>query len=184
MKYAPSPLARKLIALTLLLGIASAISVALYLNTASGALLSLAITFCTTLYHFAMRLLVGALVPTIRATDGRWFQARPFEAKLYKALRVRFWKKYVPTYDPKSFSLADTSVQTIVQNSCHAEIVHEIIMLLSFLPLLMIPRFGAAGVFWSTSILSALMDGVFVILQRYNRPRLIRISKKERNRHG
>lgn len=184
MKYAPSPFARRIIALTLLLSVASVISVALYLYTENGTLLSLAITLCTTLYHFAMRLLVGMAVPTIRATDAWWFQAHPFEARLYKALRVRFWKRHMPTYDPKSFSLEDASLQSILQKSCQAEIVHEIIMVLSFLPVLVIPRFGAAGVFWGTSILSALMDSLFVIMQRYNRPRLIRIVKKERNHHG
>ncbi len=184
MKYAPSPLARKIILLTVIFGIASALSSCTYLATKNGLLLSLAITFCTCFYHFAMRLLVGIAVPTIHATDAWWFQPHSFEETLYKVLRVRYWKRYIPTYDPKSFSLADTSIQAILQNSCHAEIVHEIIVFFSFLPVFAIDRFGAAGVFWSTSILSALMDSLFVILQRYNRPRLIRILKKERKKHG
>ena len=67
---------------------------------------------------------------------------------------------------------------------CGAEIVHEIIMVLSFLPLLAIPVFGAFPVFLITSVLAALFDGVFVMAQRYNRPRLVRIlEKKEANAH-
>ena len=55
-------------------------------------------------------------------------------------------------------------------------------MLLSFLPVLTVPIFGAPGVFWVTSTLAALFDCCFVILQRYNRPRFIRILDKERKR--
>lgn len=184
MKYATSPLARMVIVLTLLLGEASAIIVALYFRTESRVLLSVAITFCTTFYHFAMRLMVGAVVPVITATELWWFQPRSFEPKLYSALRVRLWKRHMPTYDPKSFSLADISAGEILQNSCQAELVHEIIMVLSFLPVLTVPLFGTAGVFWSTSFLASVFDSLFVMIQRYNRPRLIRILKKERNRHG
>ena len=57
-------------------------------------------------------------------------------------------------------------------------------LLLSFAPLLTVPAFGAAGVFWTTSLLAALVDSVFVVMQRYNRPRFLRVLEKERGRHG
>ena len=62
---------------------------------------------------------------------------------------------------------------------CGAEIVHEIIMILSFLPLLAIPVFGEGAVFCITSLLSALFDSLFVMAQRFNRPRLIRVYEKQ-----
>ena len=62
---------------------------------------------------------------------------------------------------------------------CGAEVVHEIIMLCSFLPLLMVPLFGEFWAFFITSLLSALFDSLFVMAQRYNRPRLERIAHKQ-----
>ena len=62
---------------------------------------------------------------------------------------------------------------------CGAEIVHEVIMVLSFLPLLTVPFFGTFPVFLMTSALSALFDSIFVMAQRYNRPRLVRIYEKQ-----
>lgn len=184
MKFSPSPLARTIIALSFIFGVASALSIAAYLHTGSSALLSLAITFRTFFYHFAMRLLVGAALPNITATDCRWFQPRSFEPKLYARLAVRRWKKHIPTYNPNLFSPTDISIEHLLQNSCRAELIHEIIMVLSFLPVLAINCCGAPLVFWGTSLLAALFDSLFVIVQRFNRPRLIRILKKERSRHA
>ena len=146
---------------------------------------SLAITFGTIFYHFAMRLLVGAIVPALvgmEAETGFWFRQKRFEEKLYGMLRVKQWKKYLPTYAPESFDLRKHSLEEVIHTCCCSEAVHEWIMLLSFLPVLTIPVFGAPWVFWATSTLAALFDSCFVILQRYNRPRLIRILDKERKR--
>ena len=144
---------------------------------------ALAITFGTTGYHFVMRLLVGWIVPLLArerlSPESFWFQSRSFEKKLYQRLRVRRWKGKMPTYDPREFSFTDNSPERIIRNSCSAELVHEVIALLSFAPMLVIPVFGEAAVFIITSILAALTDCVFVIMQRYNRPRLQQYLKRQ-----
>ena len=176
-------LAWKLKASALLSGGLTLLTYLLYHFFPSGILESLAITFGTVFYHIAMRLLVGAVVPVFvqkGAENGIWFRQKRFETPLYKALRLKQWKKYLPTYAPESFDLKKHSLEEIIHTCCCSEAVHEWIMLLSFLPVLAIPFFGAAGVFWVTSTLAALLDGSFVILQRYNRPRLIRILERER----
>ena len=148
----------------------------------AGWLLYAAISAGTTFYHFAMRLIVGFLVPPFvkNPMQRRWFRQRPFEAKLYALLRVKVWKDHMPTYDPASFSLRENSLERIVCNSCVSEIVHEVIILLSFVPLLFAIPWGELPVFLVTSFLAALFDSCFVIMQRYNRPRLVRIlAKKE-----
>ena len=144
--------------------------------------LSAAITTGTTFYHFAMRLMVGAIVPRCvhNPTKCRWFHQKSFEPRLYMALRVKQWKDHMPTYDPESFSLKHNSLEQIVYNSCVSETVHEVIVLFSFVPLLFTFLWGAFPVFLITSVLSAAFDSCFIIMQRYNRPRLLRIiSKKE-----
>ena len=54
------------------------------------------------------------------------------------------------------------------------------IVILSFLPLFAAIPFGAFPVFLLTSLLSAMYDLSFVIMQRFNRPRIIRLIEKER----
>ena len=151
-------------------------------------ILAAAITFGTTAYHFVMRLIVGYIIPQATGYQfdwhKRWFQPRRREAPLYKKLRLKKWKGHLPTYAPEQFSLESQSAARVIQNMCGAEIVHEFIMVLSFLPLAMIPLFGEPAVFLITSLLSALFDGLFVMAQRFNRPRLIRIyEKQEAKRH-
>lgn len=140
---------------------------------------AVAITFFTTFYHFAMRLVVGSLVPNRFDCRSRWFQPKAFEEKLYKALKVKKWKAHMPTYDPCLFSLTQNSPQQLMANMCQAEVVHEVIILGSFLPLLFTLFWGSFPVFLITSVLAAGVDSLFVMLQRYNRPRVLRLLQKK-----
>jgi len=144
--------------------------------------LSFAITFGTFFYHFAMRLLVGHILNHImgnRADYTRpWYQLRSFEPRMYRILKVKKWKGNMPTYDPRVFDPKLHTWEEIVQAMCQAELVHEIIMVLSFLPLLAAIPFGTFWVFFITSLLAAMYDLAFVIMQRYNRPRIIKIISK------
>lgn len=144
-------------------------------------MLTLTITFGVTFYHIAIRLLIGKIVDSIFHNqmnyNHRWFQAHRFEAPFYQKLKVKQWKNKIPTYSPASFSPKEHSWEEIVQASCQAEIVHEIIIVFCFLPLALIPIFDSIWAFLITSIISAMMDMPFVILQRYNRPRILRMIK-------
>ena len=146
---------------------------------------TLTITAGTCFYHFAMRLAVGALMPRILkpgAAERPYFRQRSFEPGLYKALKVKRWKNRMPTYNPDDFDPRKHSWEEILQSGCVAEAGHGLMVLLSFLPVLTVPVFGAAGVFWGTSVAAAAVDGSFVILQRFNRPRILKILQKERRR--
>ena len=145
---------------------------------------AVAITFGTFFYHFAMRLMVGHSInrKMQNRADYRktWYQLRPFENRLYRILKVKKWKGHMPTYDPSCFNPKLHSWEEIAQAMCQAEIVHEVIIVLSFLPLLAAIPFGSFFVFLITSLLSAMYDLSFVIMQRFNRPRIIKLIKKER----
>lgn len=143
---------------------------------------SAAISFGTTCYHFTMRLTVGWFVPKLASRlspSCRWFQPRRFEPLLYQKLQVKNWKGLLPTYAPEQFNLRTNSLTQVIQNTCSAELVHEVIILFCFVPLLFSRFFGAFPVFLTTSLLAALYDSIFVLAQRYNRPRLVRILKKK-----
>ena len=159
---------------------------AVYLVAPSALTLALCITFGVCAYHFLMRLSVGYIIHAVfrnrMNVNRRWFRPRRFEAGLYARLRVGKWKHRVPTYAPDTFSPREHSWEELAQATCQAEVVHEIILVLSFVPLALIPRFGEAAVFILTSILAALIDLTFVILQRYNRPRILALANKRKER--
>ena len=85
----------------------------------------------------------------------------------------------MPAYEGDLFDPRKHSWDEIAQAMCQAELVHETIALLSFLPLLAVRWFGSFGVFLITSVLSALLDLMFVTMQRYNRPRVVRLAEKQ-----
>lgn len=139
--------------------------------------LALGITFGTTAYHFGMRLLVGLLYDTIMKNQAdytrKWYQVHSYEEKLYHFLNVKKWKSKIPAYHPEYFSIKRHSWHEIAQAMCQAELVHETNMLFSFLPLIAAKWFGSFYVFLITSICGAIVDLPFVIVQRYNRMRII-----------
>ncbi len=146
---------------------------------------TLAITAGTCFYHFAMRLAVGAAWSPLEFRidpDAAWYRERRFEKPLYKALRVKAWKEHVPTYAPDTFDIKQHSVEELLCSTCHSERVHETIIVLSFLPLIATVPFGTFWAFFCTSVAAALFDTVFVVVQRYNRPRLRTLLLRQQRR--
>ena len=86
----------------------------------------------------------------------------------------------MPTYQPELFSPKEHTWDEIAQAMCQAEVVHEIIIIFSFLPIAASIIWESFWVFFITSILAAMFDLSFVIMQRYNRPRVVKIAKKEK----
>ena len=156
----------------------------LYAQTAGSIWLTLAITFGTFAYHFIMRLLIGLIFNTVMRNHAdytrRWYQVGKLETALYEKLRVQRWKGKMPAYHPALFDPRVHSWDEIAQAMCQAELVHETIALLSFLPIAAGLRFGAYPVFIVTSVLSAGYDLLFVMMQRYNRQRIMVLRERKR----
>ena len=142
-------------------------------------LLTLAITAGTTLYHFVMRYAVSGIYNAVmhNRADYRkwWYRARPWEQRLYELLRVKQWKKKMPTYDASLFDPRVHTWEEIAQAMCQAELVHETIAFLGFVPILAGRWFGATVVFVVTSVIAAIVELGFVTMQRYNRQRVMKI---------
>ena len=103
--------------------------------------------------------------------------------KIYNKLKVKKWKGKIPTYNEDLFSIEKRTFHEIAQATCQSEIVHEINAVLSFLPLFSTSLFGSFMVFLITSVLAACFDLMFVIVQRYNRPLLVKLaSRREKHR--
>ena len=109
----------------------------------------------------------------------RWFQPRRWEPRLYRLLRVKRWKGRAITYDPREFSLRLHSLEEIVNNMCHAEAVHELTALLSLLSVFFAVPLGGTAAFVTTAVLAASVDLACVVIQRYNRPRLVKLLERK-----
>ncbi len=173
---------KKLISTTILLVIVATVLIFVYRMVPSEGLLAVTITFVTTSYHFVMRLFVGAGVNGIMHNhadyEKKWYQVGKFEENLYEKLQVKKWKDRMPTYSKDTFSMKKRTIDEIVQATCQSEITHEVIAVLSFLPILASLKFDSFMVFFITSVLAACFDLSFVVIQRYNRPRLVKMVKK------
>lgn len=149
----------------------------------SAILLALAVTSMTVAYHFCIRLVIGNIVPLFKArinTESRYFQVSETEKNIYKKFKVKNWKSNVPTYNPNEFDIKKNSVEQLIINCCNSEIVHTANIIASYIPILFSIQFNSLSVFIITSVLASIYDLQFVVLQRYNRPRLIKIAYKER----
>lgn len=159
----------------------------LYKFLAANLFLSFAITFGTITYHFVVRLLIGLIYNIVLKNKvnykRKWFLVSEKEMKIYQLLKVKKWKDKMPTYDKEAFDTSKHSWEEIIQTMCQAELVHETIIIFSFLPIIFSIWFGSIEVFIITSILSALFDLMFVIMQRFNRNRIIKIKSRFNNKN-
>ena len=109
--------------------------------------------------------------------------------KCYQKIGLPRWQKKLPDMSkllPRlmpSKAMTDCSVQaldTMVTETCIAELVHGMLMLLAF----------GALYFWRTpaavvlTVLYALGNLPFVLIQRYNRPRLMRLKAATEKREA
>ncbi|MCM1164903.1 MAG: hypothetical protein NC299_04455 [Lachnospiraceae bacterium] len=157
----------------------------LYKLTSSGIHMTFCITSMTICYHFTIRLVIGNITDMIMRCEADWrkprFRERKFEEKLYKKLKVRQWKSRMPTFDESAFSFEKQPIERIIGATCQSETVHELNILASLAAIFFAIPFGSLWVFIITSVLGAAYDLIFVIIQRYNRPRLLRALQR-RNR--
>ena len=144
-------------------------------------LVPFAITFGTIAYHFIIRLMVGTVVNMIMHNRAdyhkKWYRVGDFEMKLYQKMKVKKWKSKMPTFDEDTFDITKHSWDEIVQATCQSEIVHEIDVIFSFVPVVFSIWFNSFWVFLITSIGGAMYDLMFVAMQRFNRTRILKMKR-------
>lgn len=155
----------------------------LMVKTNKSVFATLGITAMTICYHFTIRLVIGNITGAIKLSEfdpnGFRFREREFERKLYKKLRVKKWKKFVPSYDEREFSVKDHSFNELARTTCRAETTHWLCAAASLVSICLAVWFGSLVVFIITGVLGALADLVLVTLQRYNRARFMRLSERK-----
>ena len=139
------------------------------------------------LYHFGLRILFGEITKRIKI-DYRhpFFLRKPFEARLYRLLRVRLWKDRVLTFDPASFDLKTRSLSEVATTMAKSELDHWINEVISLTSILFSLVWGCFPAFFFTALAAMIFDLQFILVQRYNRPiavRLIDHREKRKLRH-
>lgn len=149
----------------------------------NGVILWTGITAFTIMYHFWLRIIMGNVTKlfTIRYSHW-WFKERFFEKKVYKLLRVRKWKEKVLTYDPDSFSVEKHTLEEIATTMSKSETDHWINEIISLSTLLFAIPWGALWIFALTAVAAMVFDAQFIIVQRYNRPMVLRVIERKRQK--
>ena len=129
------------------------------------------------LYAAALALLthpLGQAIPGPFDPEKRPFRSRKWEqnGRIYTKLAIDKWKKLVPDMSrilpdmvkkelPGSGAVTADQAAALVQETCRAELVHGVIVLAVWVLLANLP---------------------FILIQRYNRPRLMRLAALLRKR--
>ena len=136
----------------------------------------------TIMYHFWVRIIMGNVTKLFKNKINYkqwWFKERNFEKKLYKLLNVKQWKDKALTYNPETFSLKEHSLEEIANTMAKSEVDHWINELISLSTLLFAIPWGAFTIFLVSAIFAMIFDSQFIIIQRYNRPRIVKILEKK-----
>ncbi|MDD6485259.1 MAG: hypothetical protein PUF72_11940 [Clostridiales bacterium] len=135
-------------------------------------------------------LAVGVFIPRDIFNCRSWFfRERAWESKLYVFLRVPKWKMRVPDmsiYVKRLMrkrldnGMSADKMNALVAETCVAESAH---VLLCFLALGMVLIWESSGGAVCT-LLYAFGNIPYIIIQRYNRPRLMRTLEKQLHREA
>ncbi len=135
----------------------------------------------TIIYHFKGRLIMGEQTKKwgIRY-DHPFFRERKFERKLYKLLRVRAWRGKILTYDPAAFDVKAHTYEEIAYAMCKAETDHWINELISLSTLIFGLIWGNMWIFALSAVVGMAFDMQFILVQRYNRPTVLRLINRKK----
>ncbi len=152
----------------------------------SDAVLWIGIVSFMIFYHFGLRIFMGEMTKRLKINYAHpLYRERKFEKKLYKFLKVRKWKSKVLTFEPEKFGISKVSLEELSANMSKSELDHWINELISIFSLLFIFVWGTAPAFAITAAAAMLFDAQFIVVQRYNRPIVLRlIAKKNKTREG
>jgi len=112
------------------------------------------------------------------------FRAGKFERKLQNFLQVRRWKDYIPESGKYLCNFAKDKIAEpdnndyilkFLRETCYAEMMHIVSL---FLPFFFVPFLPVSLTLWLPLVcVNALLQLMPVMVQRYNRPRLVTLYR-------
>ena len=149
----------------------------------------------TILYIIGVSILIfllGRIFPRRWIIEDR-FPLRSFkfekDGRIYNKLRIMKWKdrlpnasviitKILPGFMPRKKLDESSNLQVLIKETCIAEATHVLAAVFGFGSVFIWKRKGGL----ITSIIFALLNLPFIIIQRFNRPRLIAAERMMRER--
>lgn len=133
----------------------------------------------TVFYHFGLRIFMGEVTKRLTFDYNHpWFKPRPFEKKLYKFLRIRRWKDKVLTFDPAAYDFNNRTPEQLATTMAKSETDHWINEVISLTSILFSLAFGHLPLFIVSAVAAMLFDAQFIIVQRFNRPIVLRFMNR------
>ena len=149
--------------------------------TENNIFLWIGITAFTITYHFWGRIILGNISKLFKKYinyNQWWFKEKRFEKNLYEILRVKKWKGKALTYNPEQFDLKTNSLDQIANTMVKSEIDHWINEVISISTMFFGLIWGETWIFVITALAAMIFDGQFIVIQRYNRPRVLKILER------
>jgi len=143
---------------------------------------ALRVFFTLFIYHVAVRIIWGLAVvdriPLERFNpDRKRYQRKGFETAYLKKVKVRKWKDSLPVAHPELWDVRERDMDDIVRASCQAEMDHDGNILLSLITIFFARDAASLKLLLFTALSAAFVDYLFVLIQRFNRPRFIRYAE-------
>lgn len=145
--------------------------------------------FCCLVYIASVGVIsfvAGRLIPR-DSLDENSFPFRPFEfennGRIYDAIRIKYWMNRLPDMSRILPSLLPTKkldgrlsekLPVMIKETCMAELIHLLLVPAGFGCLFFLH--GAKGII--ITAVYEIFNILFVLIQRYNRPRLIELYER------
>jgi len=141
------------------------------------------VTSFTITYHFWLRIIMGNITKFFKINYNHWwFKERSFEKYIYNLWQVKKWKKKALTYNPELFDVRKYSLEDIAYTMTKAETDHWINVIISVSTIAFGLIWGEIWIFILTAIIAILFDAQFIAIQRFNRPRVLKLIDKRKNK--
>ena len=160
----------------------------LYSNTGGKIYHLIFIFFLVLFIHGLFRILVPSFLFLIFRyrfdPESFWFSEKSFEKGLYEKMNVKEWKSFVEklSFHPHKFDMEKHDDAFILGYMCHAELCHEITIILDLMTCLMAGNIIEFIFILILALVLVSLEMSFITVQRYNKPRLLRIKKRKEER--
>ncbi|MBQ7400260.1 MAG: hypothetical protein IJW06_07365 [Clostridia bacterium] len=132
------------------------------------------------LYHFGLRVFMGNVTKKWNITYTHpWFAQRKFEKQLYKFLKVRKWKDKVLTFEPEMYDFEKRTLEQLATTMAKSETDHWINEIISVVSIFFVFIWGCPAAFLISAFAAMIFDAQFIIVQRYNRPIVLRLANRK-----
>ena len=167
--------------------VALVIGVNLFFSFSWQTLIELAYCFACIFVPSALWAVIIRILPKKWFTpNNKLFHVFKFENKLYEKVGVKNWKDKIPelgkTSNFKRDKLYDSRnpeyMSKYINESCYAESIHVVAVLLAFLSFILMPDDLILRIGLPTAICYLILSMPSIIIQRYMRPRLLKMYKR------